>query len=179
MTENSYGAMKRSRTSSGLLMFRKKKGGLEVLLAHPGGPFFQNKDEGSWTIPKGEATEREDLLTRAKIELEEELGITPQGEWIELGWVKQKGGKTVYAWAFEGNLEEDFELASNTFEMEWPPHSGRRQKFPEIDRVSFFSIEDARRKMNPAQTVFLDRLSAALESRIPSPSSYPLAKGRG
>lgn len=158
-------------------MFRKDKGRLEVLLAHPGGPYFQKKDDGSWTIPKGEIAEGEDLLTRAKIEFEEEVGITPQGEWIELGWVKQKGGKTVHAWAFEGNLKAGFKPVSNTFEMEWPPHSGRTERFPEIDRVAFFPIEDARRKMKAAQTIFLDRLSAALKSRIPSPSSSPPCEG--
>ena len=152
---------------------------VEVLLAHPGGPYFQKKDNGSWTIPKGEVIEGEDLLTRARVEFEEEVGITPEGDWIELGQVKQKGCKTVHAWAFEGNLKEGFEPVSNTFEMEWPPHSGRTERFPEIDRVSFFSIEDARRKMKTAQTVFLDRLGDALKSRIPSPSSSPLAKGRG
>ena len=171
--------MARSKVSDGLLMFRTKNGMVEVLLAHPGGPYFQKKDDGCWTVPKGEIVEGEDLLTRARIEFEEELGITPQGEWIELGWVKQKGGKTVHAWAFEGNLREGFTPVSNTFEIEWPPHSGRTERFPEIDRVGFFSIEDARRKMKAAQTVFLDRLTAALKSRIPSPSSSPLAKGRG
>jgi predicted NUDIX family NTP pyrophosphohydrolase len=169
--------MAQSKVSAGLLMFRTKNGMVEVLLAHPGGPYFQKKDDGSWTIPKGEIVEGEDLLTRARIEFEEELGITPQGEWIELGCVKQKGGKTVHAWAFEGNLKDDFTPISNTFEMEWPPHSGRTERFPEVDRVGFFSIEDARRKINVAQTVFLDRLSAALKSRIPSPSSSLLAKG--
>jgi predicted NUDIX family NTP pyrophosphohydrolase len=179
MTEESYDAMKRAKISAGLLMFRKAAGGLEVLLAHPGGPLFQKKDDGCWTVPKGEIVEGEDLLARAKIEFEEELGVTPEGEWIELGWVKQKGGKTVHAWAFEGNLKEGFEPVSNTFEMEWPPHSGRTERFPEIDRVGFFSIEEARRKMNAAQTVFLDRLSAALKSRIPHLPPLPLRRGEG
>ncbi len=116
-----------------MLMFRKKQGKLEVLLAHPGGPYFQRKDDGVWTVPKGEVAENEDLLTRARIEFEEELGIKPEGEWIELGCVKQKGGKTVFAWAFEGDLKDDFRLASNTFEIEWPPDSGKMQQFPEID----------------------------------------------
>lgn len=145
-------------------MFRKQKGTLEVLLAHPGGPYFQKKDDGFWTVPKGEVAEGEDLLTRAKIEFEEEVGMTPQGEWIELGWVKQKGGKIVHAWAFEGNLKEDFKSFSNTFEMEWPPHSGRMESFPEVDRIGFFSIEEARRKVNVAQIVFLERLVEALHS---------------
>src|SRR3979409_1867608 len=105
----------RSKTSAGLLMFRTMRGELEVLLVHPGGPYFQKKDDGVWTIPKGEVTKAEDLLGRARIEFEEELGIAPPGDWIELGSVKQKGGKTVHAWAFEGDLPQDFELKSNTF----------------------------------------------------------------
>ena len=143
-------------------MFRLKDGKLEVLLVHPGGPFFRNKDAGSWTIPKGEAAPEEDLLARARIEFEEELGIAPAGEWIELGSVKQKGGKTVYAWAVSGDLPSDFKLASNTFEMEWPPRSGKTAQFPEVDQARFFPVELARSKMNQAQTVFLDRLCDAL-----------------
>lgn len=157
--------MKRSKTSAGLLMFRKRNGALEVLLVHPGGPFFRNKDAGAWTIPKGEIGEGEDLLTRGRIEFEEELGFPPSGDWIELGSVKQKGGKTVHVWAFEGDLPDHFKLASNTFEMEWPPRSGRRQTFPEIDRAEFFSIAEAKQKINAAQVAFLDRLSETLKSR--------------
>ena len=151
----------RSRVSSGLLMFRRKGGTLEFLLAHPGGPFFARKDEGAWTIPKGEAAPDEDLLTRAQIEFEEELGIRPHGDWVELGSIKQKGGKTVHAWAFEGDLPESFELNSNTFEIEWPPRSGKLKQFPEIDRAEFFAEEVARRKIIPAQVPFLDRLAEA------------------
>lgn len=143
-------------------MFRRGKDGLQVLLAHPGGPFFQQKDDGAWTIPKGEIIEGEDLLTRATIEFEEELGIAPSGAWIELGCVKQKGGKVVHAWAFEEDLPANYELKSNTFQLEWPPRSGKMQTFPEVDRVVFFPIHEARRKMNPAQTAFLDRLSEAV-----------------
>jgi predicted NUDIX family NTP pyrophosphohydrolase len=147
-------------------MFRTKREELEVLLVHPGGPYFQNKDDGAWTIPKGELTEGEDLLTRAKIEFEEELGIAASaGDWLDLGSVKQKGGKMVYAWAFAGELNDDFELASNTFEMEWPPRSGKVQRFPEVDRVNFFPVEEARRKINAAQTAFLDRLIEQLDLR--------------
>jgi len=157
--------MVRAMTSAGLLMFRKKEGQLEVLLVHPGGPYFQNKDDGAWTIPKGEVTEGEDLLERARIEFEEELGIVASGSWRELGSVKQKGGKTVHAWAFAGDLKDDFTLLSNTFEIEWPPHSGKMQRFPEVDRASFFPVEEARRKINPAQTVFLNRLIELFDSR--------------
>jgi predicted NUDIX family NTP pyrophosphohydrolase len=155
--------MKRSMTSAGLLMFRKKPDAVEVLLVHPGGPYFQKKDDGFWTVPKGEAAEDEDLQARAKIEFEEELGFTPTENWIALGSVKQKGGKTVHAWAFEGDLAPDFQLASNSFELEWPPRSGRTQQFPEIDQARFFPLELARSKINQAQVVFLDRLREALE----------------
>jgi len=157
--------MKRSKTSAGLLMFRRKQDQLEVLLVHPGGPFFRNKDDGSWTVPKGEASENEDLASRARTEFEEELGLGPADNWIELGSIKQKGGKTVHAWAFAGDLEPDFRLTSNTFEMEWPPRSGRKQEFPEVDQAKFFPLELARAKINPAQIPFLDRLREALHSR--------------
>ena len=150
-------------TSAGLLMFRRKQNELEVLLVHPGGPYFRKKDEGFWTLPKGEAAEDEDLRTRAKIEFEEELGFAPAEDWIELGSVKQKGGKTVHGWAFEGDLPSVFKLASNTFEIEWPPKSGKTQQFPEIDEARFFPLELARSKINQAQTLFLDRLRDALE----------------
>ena len=139
-------------------MFRFRNNDVEVLLVHPGGPYFQNKDDGAWTVPKGEASDDEDLLARAKIEFEEELGIAISDNWIELGSVKQKGGKTVHAWAFAGDLEDDFKPVSNTFEMEWPPRSGKMRQFPEVDRAGFFSLEEARRKINAAQTAFLDRL---------------------
>ncbi len=139
-------------------MFRLKNNKLEVLLVHPGGPFFAKKDDGAWTIPKGEADAGEDLLTRAQIEFEEELGIRPTGKLIALGSVKQKGGKTVHAWAFEGDLPDSFKLKSNNFEIEWPPRSGKRQKFPEVDQAAFFPDEIAREKINRAQAAFLDRL---------------------
>jgi len=150
-------------------MFRRRKKTLEVLLVHPGGPFFVRKDDGAWTIPKGEAGSGEDLLSRAQIEFEEELGIQPTGKWIPLGSIKQKGGKIVHAWAFEGDLSDSFELKSNKFAIEWPPRSGKRQEFPEIDQAVFFSEEMARRKINPAQTSFLDRLRDALASTRTTP----------
>jgi predicted NUDIX family NTP pyrophosphohydrolase len=151
-----------ARVSAGLLMFRRKGGGLEVLLVHPGGPFFVRKDEGAWSIPKGELVPGEDLLRRAQIEFEEEIGIRPSANWIALGSTKQKGGKVIHAWAFEGHLPASFQLKSNTFEMEWPPHSGRRTTFAEIDRAEFFAEPIAKQKINPAQAVFLDRLRVAL-----------------
>ncbi len=152
-----------ARISAGLLMFRRRERDLEVLLVHPGGPFFTRKDEGAWTIPKGEAALGEDLLTRARIEFAEELGIAAEGEFHSLGEIKQKGGKVVHAWAFEGDLPAAFQLKSNRFEMEWPPQSGRRASFPEVDQAVFFTDEMARRKINPAQCALLDRLREWLE----------------
>jgi predicted NUDIX family NTP pyrophosphohydrolase len=151
-----------SKVSAGLLMFRRRPNGVEVLLAHPGGPFFRNKDEGAWTVPKGEAAPGEDLIERARIEFEEELGIKRAGELLALGSVQQKGGKIVHAWAIEGDVPSDFVAKSNTFEIEWPPHSGKIQSFPEVDQARFFSLEEARRKINPAQRDFLDRLEELL-----------------
>ena len=138
---------------------------MEVLLAHPGGPFFARKDDGVWTIPKGEANPEEDLRARAATEFEEELGLHSPENWIPLGSVKQKGGKTVHAWACAGSLPDSFQPRSNTFEMEWPPHSGRQQAFPEIDRAKFFSMGVARQKINPAQVAFLDRLEEWLRRK--------------
>ena len=143
-------------------MFRRPGDELEVLLVHPGGPFWKNKDDAAWSIPKGEAGSDEDLLKRAQIEFEEELGVKAVGDWIPLGLIKQRAGKTVHAWAFEGDLPENFKPKSNTFEIEWPPRSGKTATFPEIDRAEFFSLEIARRKINSAQAAFLDRFRAAL-----------------
>ena len=145
-------------------MFRRRNNEFEVLLVHPGGPFFARKDEGAWTIPKGESAPEEDLLTRAQIEFEEEVGFRPKNvrDYIELGSIIQKGGKTVHGWAFEGDLPESFECRSNLFEMEWPPHSGKLKKFPEVDRAEFFTEDIARQKIRPTQVPFLVRLRAAL-----------------
>ena len=151
-------AAPRIQLSAGLLMFRRRRGELEFLLVHPGGPFFGRKDEGAWSVPKGEATSDEDLLSRARIEFAEELGLEPQGDFVPLGSIKQAGGKTVHAWAFEGDLPDDFQLRSNTFELEWPPRSGKHQIFPEVDRAEFFPEKVARRKINPAQVELVDRL---------------------
>ncbi|HYK23171.1 MAG TPA: NUDIX domain-containing protein [Candidatus Acidoferrum sp.] len=155
----------RSRISAGLLMFRRRNNQFEVLLAHPGGPFFVRKDDGVWTIPKGEAATGEDLLTRAQIEFEEEVGFRPEDvlDWIALGWIRQKGGKIVHAWGFEGDLPESFEPKSNLFEMEWPPRSGKRKMFPEVDQARFFSEIVARRKIKPTQVPFLDRLRGTIK----------------
>ena len=154
--------MAKKNLSAGLLMYRRRAGRLEVLLAHPGGPFWTNKDEGAWTIPKGLVDEGEDHLATAKREFEEELGAMPNADrYLELGAVRQKAGKTVVAWAFEGDLDPAT-ITSNTFKAEWPPRSGRWQAFPEVDRAAFFSIDEARVKINPAQAEFLTRLEARL-----------------
>ena len=153
------------RTSAGLLMYRRgARGALEVYLAHPGGPFFKNKDEGAWTIPKGEIPTGEEPLAAALREFEEETGlrISASSAFHDLGSIRQKGGKTVRAWAVEGDCPAGHCVKSNSFEMEWPPRSGRLQSFPEIDRAEFFPLESARQKINAAQIPFLDRLVAAL-----------------
>ncbi len=138
-------------------MYRFRDERLEVLLVHPGGPFWKNKDAGAWTIPKGELQEGEEALAAARREFEEELGIAPAGNFVELRAVKQKGGKVVRAWAFEGDCEPSA-AAGNTFTIEWPPRSGRMATFPEIDRAEFFSLERAKEKINPAQAGFLEEL---------------------
>ena len=139
-----------SKVSAGLLLYRVRDDRLEVLLVHPGGPFWAKKDLGSWTIPKGEILPGEDPLAAAIREFEEELGFAPQGELLPLGMVSQKGGKNVHAWAFEGNCNPRA-LKSNTFTIEWPPHSGRMQEYPEVDRAEFFAMEQAKKEINPAQ----------------------------
>jgi predicted NUDIX family NTP pyrophosphohydrolase len=143
-------------------MYRRGTAGVEVLLAHPGGPFFRSKDDGAWTIPKGVPERGEALPEAARREFLEEVGVPAGQTLVPLGEIRQRGGKVVHAWAFEGDLPVDFVLRSNTFEIEWPPRSGRRQAFPEIDRAELFRLEVARTKINPAQAVFLDRLEAML-----------------
>jgi predicted NUDIX family NTP pyrophosphohydrolase len=152
------------RVSAGLLMFRRKGDAPQVLLAHPGGPLWAKKDLGAWTIPKGEGAPDEDLLATARREFEEETGFRPQGPFHPLGRVKQKSGKVVYAWAFEGDVEPAA-LRSNTFSMEWPPRSGQRPDFPEVDRAEFFDIAEARRRINPAQAELLDALERLLAGK--------------
>ena len=155
------------KSSAGLLMFRRVAGELEVMLAHPGGPFFRNKDEGVWTLPKGEPADGEDPLRCALREFREETGIDPGDvSCVPLGEIKQRGGKRVLAWAFEAppGLSLVDPPPSNTFELEWPPKSGRRVSFPEIDRVAFFSVAAARKKLLAAQVELLDRAAAMLGS---------------
>ncbi len=138
-------------------MYRHREGQVEVLLVHPGGPFWAKKDAGAWSIPKGEVDPAEDELATARREFEEELGFLPQGEFIPLETVKLKSGKIVRAWAFEGDCDPRA-IKSNTFTMEWPPRSGKKQEFPEIDRAAFFTLEEARKKINPGQVEFLNDL---------------------
>ena len=149
------------RLSAGLLMYRIKDGAIQVLLAHPGGPFFRNKDEGAWSIPKGEPDGEEDLLATAQREFEEETGVKPAGPFIPLRAVKQKGGKVVHAWAFQGDCDPQA-IQSNTFTMEWPPKSGQQQEFPEIDRAEFFDLAMARKKIKAGQERLIEELEALL-----------------
>lgn len=144
--------------SAGLLLFRTGGGRVDVLLAHPGGPFWAKRDEGAWTVPKGIVAAGEDPAATAGREFSEETGFSvPETGWISLGAVEQRSGKTVHAWAVRGDADA-LRMSSNTFSMEWPPRSGVIAEFPEIDRVEWFTIDEARRKLNPAQVEFLDRL---------------------
>jgi predicted NUDIX family NTP pyrophosphohydrolase len=149
-----------AKESSGVLLYRRAGEGIEVLLVHPGGPFWTKKDRNAWSIPKGEVDEAEDLRACALRELEEELGSPPPvavGDLVELGSVRQKNRKTVHGWAAEADFDPAA-LDSNTFEMEWPPRSGKRREFPEVDRAEWFAPEAAREKLIEAQAAFVDRL---------------------
>lgn len=150
------------KISAGLLMYRVRDGALEFLLAHPGGPFWNQRDAGAWTIPKGEIEPGEEPLSAARREFEEEIGVKPEGKFIELTPITQKGGKLVHAWAFEGECDTGC-IRSNTFQMEWPPHSGKFQTCPEVDKACFFRMTEARWKINPAQVAFLDEVKQLRE----------------
>ena len=151
-----------SKLSAGLLMYRRSGNEPEFFLVHPGGPYFARGDDGVWSIPKGEPSTGEDLLACAIREFEEETGMRPMAQrYLPLGYVDQAGGKRVHAWAFEGDWDTRA-LRSNTFEIEWPPRSGRRATFPEIDRAEYFDSNAARRKLIPAQVELLERLRAQL-----------------
>lgn len=154
--------MAKSRVSAGLLMYRIMNGHVQVLLAHPGGPYFKNKDEGDWSIPKGEIEPGEEMLEAARREFAEEIGIHAAGPFIALSPVKQKGGKIVHAWACAGDFDPAT-IVSNMFSMEWPPGSGRQAEFPEVDRAEFFDIKQARRKIKAAQAPLIDELVAILK----------------
>ena len=152
---------KRAMLSAGLLLFRRKDGGLEVFLAHPGGPFWEKRDIGAWTIPKGVVNEGEELLAAACREFEEETGIKPQPPFLPLGSIRQRGGKTVHAWAWEGDADPA-QTTSNTMDLEWPRGSGKWITYPEVDRCAWFDPQTARKKINVAQAELIDRLEAAL-----------------
>lgn len=147
-----------SRKSAGLLLFRRRNP-LEVLLVHPGGPLWAKKDEGAWSIPKGEIDTDEDPLAAARREFEEELGSPVDGEFVTLTPIRQASGKLVYAWALEADFDTSA-FTSGTFSMEWPPRSGTRQTFPEVDRAEWFTIDEAKQKINQAQIALLDQLSS-------------------
>jgi predicted NUDIX family NTP pyrophosphohydrolase len=166
-----------SKKSAGLLLFREAVAGLEVLLVHPGGPFWARKDDGSWSIPKGEFADDEEPLAAAKREFEEEMGTPPAGDFIPLDPVRQPSGKLVLAWAVRSDFDPS-SLKSNTFSMEWPPKSGQQQAFPEVDRAAWFNVESARPKILKGQAPFLDQLL----DRIDSAEGYvrtPAARGSG
>jgi predicted NUDIX family NTP pyrophosphohydrolase len=158
-----------SKKSAGLLLFRERAAGLEVLLVHPGGPFWARKDDGAWSIPKGEFADDEDPLSAAKREFEEETGWKPSGDGasavVELEPVRQPGGKIVYAWALNGD-HDCSTLRSNLFSMEWPPRSGRQQEFPEVDKADWFAIDVAMRKILKGQAPLLDQLRRLMSDKL-------------
>jgi len=147
-----------AKQSAGILLYRVADNQLQVFLVHPGGPFFKNKDDGSWSIPKGEFANDENPLDAAKREFLEETGQSIDGNLIELTPIQQKGGKTVYAWAIEGDIDHEI-ILSNTFEIEWPPQSGKKQSFPEIDRAAWFDLETSKVKINSAQVGLINELA--------------------
>jgi predicted NUDIX family NTP pyrophosphohydrolase len=152
------------KKSAGLLLYRSETVGLEVLLVHPGGPFWQRKDEGAWSIPKGEIDEGEDELAAARREFSEETGYTPKGTAHDLGSVRQPSGKDVHVWAVQDDWDAT-RLVSNTFDVEWPPHSGHTHTFPEVDKAAWFDLDAARTKILKGQIAFLDRLVAYLAEK--------------
>jgi predicted NUDIX family NTP pyrophosphohydrolase len=150
-----------AKQSAGVLLYRFRQAAPEVFLVHPGGPFWVKKDAGAWSIPKGEAEPGEDLLARARREFTEETGFTVAGDFRPLAPIRQSGGKIVHAWAVEGDCDAAA-IKSNTFDLEWPPHSGRIRAFPEVDRAGWFALAVAREKINPAQRGLLDELERLL-----------------
>ena len=159
------------KESAGLLMYRLRNSTLEVFLVHPGGPYWARKDLGAWSIPKGELQEGEDCLDAAKREFQEETGFLPRGNFIALAPIKQTGGKLVYGWAVRDDCDTKT-IVSNTFSMEWPPRSGKRQEFPEVDRAEWFTIETAKEKILKGQVGFLEELRLKIEKE-----PYLLADG--
>ena len=163
------------RVSAGLLMYRIQDGKLQMLLAHPGGPLFKNKDEDTWTIPKGELDPGEDMLEAAKREFEEETGIKPNGPFTALTPIKQKGGKIVHAWAFQGDCDPT-KIVSNIFTMEWPPKSGQQMEFPEIDRADFFDVAAASRKIKAAQMPLVDECQKIVIGKTSRDRSHSITR---
>jgi len=151
-----------AKRTAGILLFREAPGGLEVLLVHPGGPFWTKKDEGAWTIPKGLVDDGEDPFDAAKREFREETGGSPDGDAIALEPLRQPSGKIIHAWALHGEFDPAT-LTSNTFSMEWPPHSGQQREFPEVDRAGWFSMEEAGRKILKGQAPLLSELRQKLD----------------
>ena len=152
------------KRAAGILLFRRRLSGIEVLLAHPGGPLWARKDLGAWTLPKGQFTDGELPLDAARREFEEEMGSAPPGEIQPLGTLKQPSGKVIHAWAAESDFDVS-RVTSNRFELEWPPRSGRVSEFPEVDRAQWFSLEEARVKIIKGQQPFLERLLALVSDR--------------
>lgn len=153
------------KKSAGLIMYLYKNSDLKIFLVHPGGPYFTKKDEGNWSIPKGSIEDNEDTLATAIREFEEETGLKPSGNFISLGEITMKSGKIIYAWAFEGKEIVDYLYKSNLFEMEWPPRSGKREKFPEADKFEFFSVDEAKKKINSSQIPLIDNLVNYIKNR--------------
>jgi len=152
-----------AKQSAGILLYRTRNDQTEVFLVHPGGPFFRNKDDGTWSIPKGEFEKGEEALAAAKREFEEETGQKVEGDFKELGSIMLKSGKKVFCWAVEGNIDHEA-IVSNLFEIEWPPRSGKKQSFPEIDRAAWFDTKTAKLKLNEAQAQLVESLMEKLKS---------------
>ena len=151
-----------AKQSAGILLFKTEDHQLQFFLVHPGGPFWQKKDAGAWSIPKGEFTDDEDALSAARREFQEETGITLTGDFIELTPVRQKAGKTIFAWAVEGNVDAAG-IQSNHYRIEWPPKSGKWRSYPEVDKAGWFADAEAREKINPAQAAFIDALQQVVK----------------
>jgi predicted NUDIX family NTP pyrophosphohydrolase len=161
--------LSRKKISAGILVYRFASGVLEVFLVHPGGPFWAKRDQGSWSVPKGEVDEGAGLLETAQREFREETGLPIEGEFIELTPLRQPSGKLVHAWAVNGEIDAS-RVESNTFSMEWPPHSGKQQQFPEVDRAQWFAMPEAFEKLLPGQRGFLEEL----EQMVVGPTAVPM-----
>jgi predicted NUDIX family NTP pyrophosphohydrolase len=161
-----------AKLSAGILLFRTSRSGVEVMLVHPGGPFWRNKDDGAWSIPKGLADEGEDPLAAAKREFFEETGARIEGEFIVLGAYRQPGGKTIFAWGCEGEFEPGL-IKSNTFTMEWPPRSGKTAQFPEVDQAAWYSLDEALKKATKGQKPILAALAEKLGVTLTTDNGEP------